>query len=68
MSELRFVTATKCILDTTSGDSDARIIRMKVNAEVLKMNKIMSPEKENTEGKNSNGTGDPMYTSGERPP
>lgn len=63
-----FVTATKCILDTTSGDSDVRIIRTKVDAEVLKMNKIMSPEKENTEGKNLKGTSDPMYTSGERPP
>lgn len=47
MSELGFVTATKCILDSTSGDSDVRIVRMKVKAEVLKINKIISPEKEN---------------------
>lgn len=59
-SELGFVTATKCILESTNGDSDGRIVRMKVKEEVLKMNKIISPEKENS-GKKPKGTTDQRY-------
>lgn len=60
---MRFVTATKCILDTTNGGSDVRIIRMKVKAEVLRMNKIISPEKENTEEKNPGAEMTQCYSS-----
>lgn len=55
-----FVTATKCILESTNGDSDGRIVRMKVKDEVLKMSKIISPEKENS-GKKPKGTTDQRY-------
>lgn len=52
MFELRFVIVIKSILDIINGGWDVRIIRMKVKVEVLRMNKIISLEKENIEEKN----------------